>query len=476
MVFAKGSIQEKCAQFATELKKGKDFRIESSIFDPIFETMLLPPNHGLKIVMKLPATTEHNKYVENYHVGKKSDEEYKYRFCVQKTGKHKVACRYKTTNLNTNAANLYNESFANNRSVDVAKFLVLHQEQRMVEANAKTLLNWRLPQTNLLPDFVTLEMKEHNDFYQTSTRANFYDNSITRYLDKIKFGNTQILNPGIRDGTTILDFSEEMDVNEMFNASRRFMLGRETIDMSKNEIAKHDEYDVSARDWNELAETRGKLYERLLRFRPIRRTENVEFGGRKYTFTALFFPSVSGNKMSTMDRNVARIERRQQRKISDRKKRKKKGRRDDDDDKKKKRMQHNPFLNHVDVVENEERNERLFQNLYSPSKILLNRLYPMTLNAIDNPINRDGITIFEGMETTGYLDRMWMSVPGMGDVTVGNYLSNMGHSLNETDPYTFLLARHMQRDFETSKNLQLQRINRNTLQSLNSNRWKSVDS
>ena len=230
--FPNGSILKKCKHFGDELKEGKKFIIHSSIMDPVFQAPLLPPHHGFQVKTKLGRDEDHIQYIEDYTKLAKEAEENIYRFIILKTGANKVFCRYDTSSLTTAALEKYNEQFANNKSVDVAQFMVYQMQHRTIEQNATELQDMEFPNTSDVPTFATLELKHRDDFNHTSTRANYFDNSLLNHVKQIKFQSASDINPAYRDGVTIIDFKEDIDVTAMQKAQRRFMLGRELVNMS----------------------------------------------------------------------------------------------------------------------------------------------------------------------------------------------------------------------------------------------------
>ena len=232
IIFPDGSILKKCKKFGDELKTGKKFIIHGAVMDPVFQAPLLPPHHGLQVKTKLGRDEDHIHYIEDYTKLAKEAEENIYRFVILKTGANKVFCRYDTSSLTTAALEKYNEQFANNKSVHVAQFMVYQMQHRTIEQNATELQDMEFPNTSDVPTFATLEFKHRDDFNHTSTRANYFDNSFLNQVKQIKFQSASDINPAYRDGVTTIDFNEDIDVTAMQKAQRRFMLGRELVNMS----------------------------------------------------------------------------------------------------------------------------------------------------------------------------------------------------------------------------------------------------
>lgn len=230
--FPSGSILKKCKKFGDELKAGKKFTIHGAVMDPVFQAPLLPPHHGFQIKTKLGRDEDHIQYIEDYTKLTNGADENIYRFIILKTGGHKVSCQYDTSSLTTAALEKYNEQFANNKVVDVAQFMVYQLQHRTIEQNSTELLDVEFPNTSDVPTFATLELKHRDDFNHTSTRANYFDNSFLNHVKQIKFQSASDINPAYRDGVMVIDFNENIDITAMQKAQRRFMLGRELVNMS----------------------------------------------------------------------------------------------------------------------------------------------------------------------------------------------------------------------------------------------------
>ena len=229
---ADGSILKICEEFGDELRVGKDFIIYAPVMDPVFECPILSANHGLKINFKLGRDDEHSKYIEEYTKRATAVDEGKYRFIIQKTSSFKVSCCYETSDFTTSALEKYNETFKNNKTVDVATFMAYKLDHRTVEKNSTELLNLEFPNTSDVPSIAVLELKNRDDFNHTSVYANYFDNSFLRYVKQIKFSNADILNPAYRDGVNVIDLNEEIDREGLYKSFRRYMLGREHVNMS----------------------------------------------------------------------------------------------------------------------------------------------------------------------------------------------------------------------------------------------------
>ena len=185
ILFEADNLYSKCLAFGKELAKGKDYVIKGSILDPIFTTPLLPPFHGFNISMKLGKDEDHMRYIEDYNVlAAATTTQTPYRFYLQKTGGHKVKCRYDTSSLTTAALARYNDQFENNNAVDVATFMVYKLDHRNVEKDATEHLNFKFPNTSNMPSLATIIMMDRDDFNHTDVRANYYSNTFLNTLSK----------------------------------------------------------------------------------------------------------------------------------------------------------------------------------------------------------------------------------------------------------------------------------------------------
>ena len=90
----------------------------------------------------------------------------------------------------------------------------------------------KFPNTADVPSLAILDLKHRDDFNHDSIYANYFDNSLTRFVKQIKFSNADLLNLAYRDGVNVIDFNEDIDKEEMYKTQRRFMLGRENVNMS----------------------------------------------------------------------------------------------------------------------------------------------------------------------------------------------------------------------------------------------------
>lgn len=231
--FQNDSILKICQEFGNELKTGKKFTIEGAVMDPFFTTPLLPPHHGLNISMKLGREEDHARYIEDYtKLATATDPDIQYRFIIQKTGAHKVKCRYDTSTLTTSAMARYNEQFENNRSVDVATFMVYKVDHRNIEQGSTEYLDLKFPNTSDMPCLATLQMMHRDDFNHDSNRANYFSNVFLNFVKQIKFNSASDLNPTYQDGVSMIDLNEDIDKEGAYKSQRRFMMGRENVNMS----------------------------------------------------------------------------------------------------------------------------------------------------------------------------------------------------------------------------------------------------
>ena len=231
--FAEGSILKQCEEFATELKTGKSFSFKGVVLDPIFGTPIIPPYHGLNVSMKLGRDEDHEKYIEDYtKLALAATDQVQYRFLLLKTGTHKVKCRYDTSSLTTAALARYNDQFENNRTVDVANFMVYKVEHRNVERNATEYLDFKFPNTSNMPSIAFLTMMHRDDYNHDDVRANYYSNVFLNNVKQIKFNSASDLNPTYQDGVNQIDLNEDIDKAGAYKTQRRYMLGRENVNMS----------------------------------------------------------------------------------------------------------------------------------------------------------------------------------------------------------------------------------------------------
>ena len=82
-------------------------------------------------------------------------------------------CNYQTTELSSSALAKYNDAFSNNKTVDVAQFMVYSVDPRTIPS--MEVLNFKLPNTARLPNLCMLELKNRDDYNHTSARSNFYN-------------------------------------------------------------------------------------------------------------------------------------------------------------------------------------------------------------------------------------------------------------------------------------------------------------
>ena len=228
-----GSILKVCEDFATELRTGKSFSFKGIVLDPIFGTPIIPPYHGLNVSMKLGRDEDHAKYIEDYtKLALATTDQVHYRFILLKTGTHKVKCRYDTSSLTTPALARYNDQFENNKTVDVASFMVYKVEHRNVEQNATEYLDFKFPNTSNLPSIASLTMMHRDDYNHDDVRANYFSNVFLKNVKQIKFNSASDLNPTYQDGVNQIDLNEDIDKAGAYKSQRRYMLGRENVNMS----------------------------------------------------------------------------------------------------------------------------------------------------------------------------------------------------------------------------------------------------
>ena len=125
--------------------------------------LTVAPENGLNVSMKLGRDEDNEKYIEDYtKLALAATDQVQYRFLLLKNGTHKVKCRYDTSSLTTAALARYNDQFENNRTVDVANFMVYKVEHRNVERNATEYLDFKFPNTSNMPSIAFLTMM-HRD-------------------------------------------------------------------------------------------------------------------------------------------------------------------------------------------------------------------------------------------------------------------------------------------------------------------------
>ena len=280
---------------------------------------------------------------------------------------------------------------------------------------------------------------------------------------------------------------------------------------SANEISKHDEYDTPTEEWNELSTTRGKFYEQLLRQQqiPIKNDDN------KVSISFLFYPSSSTDyynndnndrmawKRKMSPSAINRKQRQQRRRSSSgnssnssnfsprrqlrkltgnifsssgsvNRRRRRNSRHSQRRDKKSTTTKWGKKM--IGTVMETDTDKNMVNRLYSPSKILLNKLFPMSMNSVDNVnVELNPSEKFEGMRDQHYLHNMYIPVSGRGDMSIHDYFVNGGFKLRADNPYTYLLAINLKTKFENSSDRQLEQVNYNILQDENANRWKSVN-
>ena len=230
--FSNGSILEKCKKFGDELKAGKEFIIHAPIMNPVFDTALLPPRHGMQVKMSLGRDDSHNEFFEDYTVLAANTEASVYRFKLQKSGSNRVYCRYETGKLTTSAYEKYNQMFAGGKAVETAAFMVFNHHHRSVDKDATEIQGIELPNTSNVPVYTAWELKSKTDYNHFSTRDNWFDNSFLRLVKRMQFEGTSQANTGIREGTTTIDFDDKIDLEYLYKSQKRWMLGRELQSMS----------------------------------------------------------------------------------------------------------------------------------------------------------------------------------------------------------------------------------------------------
>ena len=116
--------------------------------------------------------------------------------------------------------------------------------------------------------------------------------------------------------------------------------------------------------------------------------------------------------------------------------------------------------------------ELLTKESTSSSKQILNELFPMTISAYDNPISME---VYYPDMIVGYLGNTMLSIPGVKEpISVKDYFKIMNVTLDESDPYTYLLSVQMIASFQRNRDLKYEQQLLNILQNKNANRWRSV--
>lgn len=230
--FKQGSLQAKLKSFADELKQGKKYTIYAPFLSALFAMEVLPTYEGLNIQFSLGKSESHAYYIEDYtKLATANTEQPKFRFVLLKNGGHSVKCYYESCSMTTAAANKFEAQFANNKEVDVARMQVIHQAHMTVNQNATELQNFKFPNTTQTPHWMALTMKSRDDYNHTDHRANFYNNQFAYYVKKIQFKNATNANLTYREGVNYIDFSDSIDLRHMQDIQRRWMFGREHINM-----------------------------------------------------------------------------------------------------------------------------------------------------------------------------------------------------------------------------------------------------
>lgn len=235
--FPDGSLLKKCKKFGDELKFGKKYTMHGSIMNPIFQTTLLPSRHGMRIKMTLGRDEDHMEFFEDYTQLAKDTAPSVYRFKLEKTGANKVQARYEVATLTTSAFEKYNQLFAGGKAVEVAQFMVHNHSHRTIEANSTEIQNLELPNTSNVPVYTGWQIKSRTNYDHKSSRDSWMDNSFLRYVKKMQFQGTEQANTGIREGTSTIDFDEDLDLEMLYRQQKRWFLGREHQSMSDQKPA-----------------------------------------------------------------------------------------------------------------------------------------------------------------------------------------------------------------------------------------------
>ena len=82
--------------------------------------------------------------LEDYTKRATAVDEGKYRFIIQKTSSFKVSCCYETSDFTTSVLEKYNETFKNNKSVDVATLMAYKLDHRTVEKNSTGIIKFEI--------------------------------------------------------------------------------------------------------------------------------------------------------------------------------------------------------------------------------------------------------------------------------------------------------------------------------------------
>ena len=230
--FKPGGLHAKLKSFADELKNGKKYTIYAPFLSALFSMELLPPFEGLNIQFSLGKADTHAYFIEDYtKLAAANSEQPSFRFVLLKNGGHTVKCYYENCALSTAAANKFEAQFEKNREVDVARMQVIYQSHKTGNKDTTELQKFHFPNTDQTPHWMALTMKSSDDFGHENHRANFYNNQFAYYVRKIKFTNATNANLTYRDGVNYLDFTDPIDLRHMQSIQRRWMFGREHINM-----------------------------------------------------------------------------------------------------------------------------------------------------------------------------------------------------------------------------------------------------
>ena len=169
--------------FIHELKSGKTYVIHGSVLNPIFQTLLLPSRHGMRVKLQFGRDQHDMEFFEDYTELAEDAEPSIYRFKLEKTGPNKVQARYEIATLTTSAYEKYNELFAGGKTVEVAQFMVHNHTHRKIEPNSTEIQDLELPSTSEVPIYVGWQLKSHSNYYHISSRDSWMDNSFLRMLN-----------------------------------------------------------------------------------------------------------------------------------------------------------------------------------------------------------------------------------------------------------------------------------------------------
>ena len=83
-----------------------------------------------------------------------------------------------------------------------------------------------------MPSIAFLTMMHRDDYNHDDVRANYYSNVFLNNVKQIKFNSASDLNPTYQDGVNQIDLNEDIDKAGAYKTQRRYMLGRENVNMS----------------------------------------------------------------------------------------------------------------------------------------------------------------------------------------------------------------------------------------------------